>query len=430
MLTALRHAIGGTPTERSDLDRYRDARVRAIVQHAYEHVPYYRELFDVHGVDSRAVHGVADLSAIPTTSKQDLQAREEPALIARGLDARRLIVRRTTGSTGQPLHIRRTWSEERLLGAFRWRALRALGWKVTDRHVEIEEPLAHDANDLRAVHAVFERMGLLRQTRIDALAAADQIAHDLRTARPDVLCGYAGVIAHLSDVVGAEGLAGVCPRFVATHSDTLTDRMRAAIGRVFRAPVYEIYDCNEFNLIAWQCAETGALHVCDDSVVLEVLADGSPVAPGERGEAVITALHSFAMPFIRYRIGDVIVQGDAACACGRGFSTIRAVQGRMFDYFPLADGRVVHPYELIAILDRTAPWLLRYRMTQERRDHLTVEVVARAAAGNGAIDALRSALTSFLGPQVTLEVVLRDQLPLEGSAKLRICRSLVASEYD
>src|SRR6185369_5670700 len=129
--SALRRAIGGTHAERSDLDRYRDARVRAIVQHAYEHVPYYRELFDTHGVDPRAVHGVADLSAIPTTSKQDLQAREEPALIARGLDAGRLIVRRTTGSTGQPLHIRRTWSEERLLGAFRWRALRALGWKVT-----------------------------------------------------------------------------------------------------------------------------------------------------------------------------------------------------------------------------------------------------------------------------------------------------------
>jgi phenylacetate-CoA ligase len=429
-LAALRRALDGTRATRENLDRYRDERVRAIVRHAYENVAYYRNLFDSRGIDPRAVRGVADLHLLPLISKQDLQSCDELSLIARGVDARRLIMRRTTGSTGQPLRIRRTWSEERLLGAFRWRALRALGWKPTDRHVEIEEPLGHDANDLRAVHALFESIGLLRQTRIDALASPEQIARQLRAAGPDVLCGYAGVVAHLCDVTRADDLAGVRPRFVAVHSDTLTARMRAVIGAVFRAPVYELYDCNEFNLVAWQCAASGALHVCDDTVVLVVLVDGRPATAGERGEAVITSLHSAAMPFIRYRIGDVVVRGEDTCSCGRAFSTIRAVQGRMFDYFPLADGRVVHPYELIAILDRTAPWLLRYRMTQERRDHLTVEVVARTVPSNGAVEPLRAALAAFLGPEVGLDVALRDELPIDGSGKLRICRSLVASEYD
>ncbi len=78
--------------------------------------------------------------------------------------------------------------------------------------------------------------------------------------------------------------------------------------------------------------------------------DGRPAAPGERGEVVLTALHSFAMPFIRFRLGDIVTKGDSHCACGQPFATIRSVQGRMFDYFPLPDGRLVHPYEIIAIL--------------------------------------------------------------------------------
>ena len=72
-----------------------------------------------------------------------------------------------------------------------------------------------------------------------------------------------------------------------------------------------------------------------------------PAAEGERGEVVVTALHSFAVPFIRYRLEDSVVKGKDACACGKLFSTIRSILGRTSEYFPLPDGRELHAYDLL-----------------------------------------------------------------------------------
>ena len=105
-------------------------------------------------------------------------------------------------------------------------------------------------------------------------------------------------------------------------------------------------------------------------MIVEVFEGRSSARPGEVGEVVATRLHAFAMPFIRYRLGDLVTQGDAPCACGAPFSTIFTVQGRMLDYFPLANGRLFHPYELVMIiLEHGGGWIGQYQLTQERRAH-------------------------------------------------------------
>jgi phenylacetate-CoA ligase len=244
-----------------------------------------------------------------------------------------------------------------------------------------------------------------------------------------VLTGYAAVIARVAQSSTA-GAGGLRPRFVAVHSDTLTPHMRAQIERAFAAPVHQIYDCNEFNVIASQCVETGALHTCDDSVVVEVLVDGRAAEPGERGEVVLTGLHSFAMPFIRYGLGDLVTQSEPTCRCGQPFATIRAVQGRMLDYFPLPDGRTIHPYELIAILGQTAPWIREFQLIQERKDLVRLRMVPSAPPAAAQVTALEHALEAFLGPLVAVRVDVVEEIRLEPNAKLHACRSLVASAYD
>ncbi|MGH7822963.1 MAG: phenylacetate--CoA ligase family protein, partial [Candidatus Binatia bacterium] len=324
-LTALAGLRRHPRSPRSVLDVFRDRRAMRLVRHAYERVPYYRELFDRYAIRPESIRAVADLAAIPITRKRDLQLRPPSDVVARGIDPARLITRRTSGSSGRPFTIRRSWIEERLLGAFRWRALHAMGLRATDRHAEIEELQPEDPSDDPRLHRALQALGFYRQARIHALAAPDEILRALRRFRPDVLTGYAGVLTRLAQTMPPGNQ--VRPRFVAVHSDTLTTGMRAQIEAAFAAPVYQMYDSNEFNLIAWQCVATGALHTCDDSTVVEVLVDGRPAAPGERGEVVLTALHSLAMPFIRYGLGDLVIQGERTCACGAPFATIRAVEG-------------------------------------------------------------------------------------------------------
>jgi phenylacetate-CoA ligase len=412
------------------LAAFRDGQLRRLLRHAHRRGPFHRIRLDESGFSASEPHGVRDLAHLPIMTKRDIQRSAEHDLIAEGCDPAGLIERRTTGSTGQPLCIRRTWFEERILGALRWRALRSMGARSTHRFAEIEEPLPDDPSDRGELHGLLQRLGLYRQLRVDALRTPAEILQQLDAFAPDVISGYAGVVARIARAVPAPGQA-LSPQLVAIHSDTLTPQMRGAISSGFQAPVFEIYDCNECNVVAWECRETGALHTCDDSTIVEVLRpDGTPAEPGEAGEIVVTALHSFAMPFIRYRIGDVVVAGEPQCACGSAFGTLGAVQGRMFDYFPLADGRTLHPYELINVLGADAPWITEYRLLQERSDLVRLRYASDAKPSADQLRTLEGGLRACLGPRVALSLEAVEYFEAEGSAKLRVCRSLVASEYD
>ena len=89
--------------------------------------------------------------------------------------------------------------------------------------------------------------------------------------------------------------------------------------------VVDIYSCTEAGYLAFSCPEQGNLHVQAESVIVEVLdRAGKPCAPGEEGEVVVTPLLNFAMPLIRYAVGDRAVVGEP-CACGRGLPTLKTV---------------------------------------------------------------------------------------------------------
>lgn len=210
------------------------------------------------------------------------------------------------------------------------------------------------------------------------------------------------------------GEDSVRPRFVAPGGEVLTPSMRREIGKAFEAPVGETYGSHELGLIAWECRTTGQLHTCGHSVIVEVLKDGRPALPGERGEVVATSLHAFAMPSIRYRIGDIVTQGERACRCGEPFSTIRNVQGRMLDYFPLPDGRLIHPYQLSVSLGNLAPWIRRYQLVQEREDLITYHVVPVTPPSTDSLGQLADCAAKILGPDIEFRINVVAELRLEG----------------
>jgi phenylacetate-CoA ligase len=165
-------------------------------------------------------------------------------------------------------------------------------------------------------------------------------------------------------------------------------------------------------------------------VVVEVLRDGQPVEPGERGEVVVTNLHAYAMPFIRYRIGDLATRGHS-CPCGAPFGTIGEIQGRMIDYFPLPDGRLLHPYEIVSrLVWGPDEWIRQYQLVQERRDRVVLYVVTGTPLAPERAAEVNAIVRPLLGPEVEFELQPVERIPFESTGKLRPSRSLVHSEYD
>ena len=117
---------------RDELARFQADRLRRVVRHAYAHVPYYRRLFDAHRVSPDDIRSADDLVRIPVTTRKTLQELPEEESVARGVRADRLIRYSTSGWSGRPLTVRRSWMESRLLGAIRIRAMRSFGLEPDD----------------------------------------------------------------------------------------------------------------------------------------------------------------------------------------------------------------------------------------------------------------------------------------------------------
>ena len=415
---------------RAEMDAFRDARLREIVRHAWEQVPYYRRMFEQQGVRASDIRCVADLSALPILSKKDLQALPAADITARGLDPDGLIPHLTSGSTGRTVTIRRTWFEERWLNAFRRRAERTFGQRPMDRLVcvGLDRPL--DPRNDRLPQRILRGPGLQGMSILDCRQPVRTLVRQLCELQPDVLSGFAAVVWRIAMVATDAERKLIRPRFVHTGGEVLTSPMRRRIAEALDAPVYDVYGSHEFNIIAWECTQTGDYHTCDDLLLVEVLHNGRPVAPGQRGEVVATSLHSFAMPIIRFRLGDRVTKGEAQCACGQPFSTIRAIEGRMTDHFPLPDGRVVHPYELVTLILANAPWIQEYRLVQEQADLVVLHVVALAGPSPEELALVCGLVSRQLGPTVRFEVALESEIPIDPSGKTRVFRSLVESNYD
>jgi phenylacetate-CoA ligase len=315
---ALAAAWRHTGAARAELRAWQDARLRRLVLHAYESVPFYRRLFDRHRLHPRHIRGVVDLDLIPTTDKAEMRRRGPLDLLAKGHDPEALLSVRSNGASGEPFTVRRTWLEDTLQSLLRFRAYREFGVRPRDRIVVVGGHGRPDAGLGRTLRA----LGYQQKQVIDGLQDSTHVAAQLREAQPEALIGLPSLLDSLTAPELADAVGVVRPRVVILGGESATPAMRLRIRETFAAPLREIYTSHECPLLAWECRHSGDLHTCDDGVLVEVLRDGRPAEAGERGEVVMTNLHAYAMPFIRYRMGDLATRAEP-CGCGTAFAALR-----------------------------------------------------------------------------------------------------------
>lgn len=420
-VAALHAWLRGPRWTRERVSGFQSRQLRRLVLHAATNVPHYRALFAEAGLRPEDVQSIEALKKIPLTTRTALQARLPREVVAGGCDPRQLVVHATSGSTGQPLTIRRTRFEETLLAAFRLREMAALGLRLTDRRAVVVFVRAGDSYEEAVLSKVpwHARRGLLPIDKIHCLQPIDRIVVALREKRPAVLIGYPGVLAQLADQLTEADRAMLPLRFVVMGGETVSVDLRERIEQGFRVPCYDSYGAHECNLIATQCPVTGLLHVLDESVIVEVLRDGEPVGVGEEGEVVLTSLYSFAMPFIRYPLGDLAVRGQTPCPCGAPRTTLRQVVGRRCELFRFADGSTLHPYVVVSALLGHAPWVKQYRIVQESHVEMTVTVIAHDPPDAAECERVTRHVEAAIGRGVNVRLLLVDSIPAGPGGKLR-----------
>ena len=269
------------------------------------------------------------------------------------------------------------------------------------------------------------RIGVFGIEAVPLELQPEEAIERLETLRPDILRGPASSLERLAESDPGR-LAGLGLKAVFSGAEQLSSRARRLIGEAARCPVLDFYGASECNLIAWQCARCGLYHTCDDSVIVEVLHEGRPVEPGGEGEIYITALDGYAMPFLRYQVGDVVRLPAKAPHCSIRFGAIESIQGRFIDYLRFAGGRELSPYMLMNPLDELHQ-LRRYEVEQLELNQLWVRIQLEQGA---AVDLTRAEVVrrcqAVAPPGVEIQVEIVERFELDPARKRRFIRSLAA----
>lgn len=397
----------------AELAAMQEAKLRRLVRHAFEQVPFYRRLYKEHRVSPEDIRTAEDLAMLPVIDKEMLTAQPLCDLISdRHGSSDELIRLSTSGSSGIPFDLFIDKPYEQLRKAQALRPYLSNGRRLADRVVYVTG--YPDKKPKWFMH-----LGVLEEKRIACDLPHARQVELCNALRPQVLQGYPSALTSLASYVRDEDLEIVRPRLIFTDSELLTSESRNLIERTFGAPLIDVFGTWETGNIAYECDRHQGYHFAIDCVRLELIKqDGKPAGEHEVGEIVCTALDNFAMPLIRYNLHDVAAFATGPCVCGRNFPVLDTVGGRSDDMVRLADGRTLSPQGFLTSFNFLSDAVKEFQVVQEATDRFRITVVPAACFDEAASERIRRSVSSrYPGSEVSIAVV--DRIEREASGKLR-----------
>lgn len=399
------------------------AALAVVVERARTASPFYRDLPPARAGGDPAEAIARTLATIPVLEKQTYREHLED-LVARDLPRRRLLRLETSGTTGTSLPVLHT--RERLAEwyAVAWRQRRQAGVSLGDPHftfggqpivpLEQRRPPFWRRN-AASRQVLFSTYHLSPEHLPDYIGAIHALPARYAQGYPSALHLVARALLDAGRPLPAGRLRGVF-----TSSETLLDFQRTDIARAFGAPVFDYYSATEACIAMTGCA-AGRLHVDHEFCLVEVeIAETS--SEWERGELLATALGPDAVPFLRYRIGDIGTRARGPCPCGRAGESFLWIDGRIEDYVVTPDGRRIGRMDHVF---KDQPLVAEAQFVQETRRSLRVLVVPRAGFDAIAEARLRAAIEGRVGTALTLEIVRVGAIAREPNGKLRAVKSRI-----
>jgi phenylacetate-CoA ligase len=341
------------------------------VKYAYENVDFYHKLLRENRLKPDDIRDRSDLNRLPIIRKSMI--RDDPsAFLSKQFDPSKLRCLSTSGSTGKPMFIYISPIEDIIRKVRHLRANTSCGQKIRDRWVIITSP-KHFGTSTR-LQRIF---GFYVPIPVLVFSSVEEQISTIELLNPDVLDGYSSSLLLLAKGVEAKGIDTIHPKFIIGGAELIDDTSKRFIEDVFAVPFYDQYACVEFDRISWQCPEKVGYHIDSDSLILQFMDDeGTEVAKGEKGEIVCTSLFNYAMPLIRYEIGDIGTESVETCSCGRKLPLMKVIEGRSDSVIQLSDGRLISPRAFTVTMSMFKYYerIDQYRIIQKKIDAFELEV--------------------------------------------------------
>lgn len=401
------------------IKQYQFARLKALISHAYNTVPYYHSRYDEQGVHPEDIKELSDIAKLPLITREDVREAGSD-LISSRYSPSTLIHGHTSGTTGSPLSF--FWDKQTCVynNAVDWRQKLWAGVNYGDRLALF---LGRTIVPTDKTEPPF-----WQQDRIHNMLwmssfhlSEKYLLHYLKKLcqyKPVAIEGYPSTVYILARYLKAAKKT-LPVKAVFTSSETLLPLQRTVIEERFEAPVFDFYGMAERVAFATQCAEAHEYHLNFEFAINEIVdGNGNAVQEGCEGYLVGTSLLNYGMPFIRYKTNDVTAIKSGQCLCGRYMPRFKGVTTKNEDIVVTQEGKLIsssvltHPFKPLEAVQES-------QILQEQIDYLKIKIVRREGYSDNDTKHLIAALRERVGPSMRIELEFVENIPRTPSGKFR-----------
>lgn len=390
--------------------------LRRLLEHAFRSVPYYQKKYASAGVELGDIKTREDFAKLPPLSREEVNAHrfELCSQPPKG----RLIPHGTGGSSGVPTRFFITLDSYDWRSAATARAYSWSGYRVGERTLYLwGAPVGRVSRFKQAKldSYRFLRRELLVPTFLQTPEVWQNTFEAALRLRPRFIVGYVSSLEQFAQFLLARSLRIPGVQAILAAAEPVYNATRDLVARAFGAPLFDTYGSREFMSIAAECEHHNGLHIHADNLLVETEVDAN------RGpsELLITDLHNYGMPFLRYRIGDLGVLSDSTCPCGRGLPLIHRIEGRVLDVLRTRDGRAVSPILWRHVLKDVAE-VKEFQVQQTSVEEIVISLVLTRPLSGNSESLLRKEMAKVFSPATRLTIKPVEAIPLLPSGKRRL----------
>jgi len=400
------------------LHKYRNIKLKNLINQVYNFVPYYKSIFDKLKLIPMDIQSIDDLKLLPILTK-DIIKEQPNSFIATNYSKFGKWPKATGGSTGVPLKYYLSYKSLSLASACILRAWNECGYKIGDKIIYFG-----GASLIGNINYKLQIYYLLKNTiPLSAIILSEKAlslyVQKIRSSKARFMYSYASSAYNLANYILEHNINDIFLTAISTTAEVLLPKYRENIEKAFHCKVYDQYGANDGGISSFECKKYNGFHYNADCVILEAIDDNNkPVNFGLKGNAVVTDLNNFTMPFIRYKLDDEIVLDRKKCSCGRGLPLIKEVRGRNSDYIINNTGEKVHRVFFNHLFTKME-FIRKYQVIQNNNFEIEFHfVIDKERYNNEKFDKIKNIMINkFTNMKININIV--DEIAVSNNNKYR-----------
>lgn len=392
-----------------ELRDYQEERLRKLIRHSVETVPYYRVLFEKNSLKIEDIVSIKDLEKIPILTKDTIKREGLDKFTSSAIPQKKRIKASSSGSTGEPLVFYITKEAISFNKAASLRGWSWMGYRLGDKFVKISNT---PRSRFKRIQDLLSRNKCLYFNTTDDKSLLN-ILKEINKFNPSILRSYIAPLSLLLKTSLKYNVPLKNIKAITTTGSVLHPYLRYDVENAFKTNIFDAYSC-EGGATVFECHTHDCYHSAMEYAVSEVEYHGN----SKIGRLITTDLWNFATPFIRYDSQDLIEISSSKCTCGRNLLPVKKIIGRDYDILLTPDGRYVTPLR-IGVFFRTLPKLMQYQVRQESLNDYIVYLKLPDKARDESVQKIRSFWHEMFGENANVRIHFVDEIPLTSSGKRR-----------